>query len=104
MAMATRHGVLPPTLNVTEPSSHVDWETGDVRLLTETVAWDVEERPRRAGISAFGISGTNAHVIIEQAPEVEPTAEETRAAEGTVLPAGDCPRSRGSCRHGPRRL
>ncbi|MFE6880109.1 SDR family NAD(P)-dependent oxidoreductase, partial [Streptomyces sp. NPDC057677] len=92
MVMALRHHSLPATLHADTPSPHVDWATGDVRLLTEAVPWPAEGRPRRAGVSSFGVSGTNVHVILEEAPAGETPIVEAPAAGATQVAA---PRSEG---------
>ncbi|MET8800782.1 type I polyketide synthase [Nocardia sp. NPDC004568] len=92
MVQAMRHGVLPKTLHVDAPSPHVEWDPATVRLLTEAEPWPAGERVRRAGVSSFGVSGTNTHMILEEAPaEAVAATGETTTVEPGAAAAGTAP-------------
>ncbi|MFI1973436.1 type I polyketide synthase, partial [Streptomyces cinnamoneus] len=103
MVEAIRHGVLPQSLHIDAPSSHVDWSAGAVELLTENVTWPEADRPRRAAVSSFGVSGTNAHTIIEQAPDLEAETAADRA-EAPLVPIALSGRSADALHGQARRL
>jgi acyl transferase domain-containing protein/acyl carrier protein len=110
MVMAMRHGSLPRSLHVGAPTPHVAWDSGAVRLLDQAIEWPRNGHPRRAGVSAFGFSGTNAHLILEQAPdepaaspESAPSAEPTHPA-GRALPWVLSARTAAGLREQARRL
>ncbi|WP_425412978.1 type I polyketide synthase [Micromonospora nigra] len=87
MVLAMREGVVPATLHVDAPSPHIDWSAGAVELVTEACPWPAVDRPRRAAVSSFGVSGTNAHMIIEQPADLPPAADPAppgRPAAGLV--------------------
>ncbi|MCP2258873.1 Acyl transferase domain-containing protein [Streptoalloteichus tenebrarius] len=85
--MAMRHGVLPRSLHIAEPTPFADWSSGAVELLTEARPWPEVDRPRRAAVSSFGVGGANCHVVLEQAPEPGASAGERPAAgEPPTLP------------------
>ncbi|WP_046722666.1 type I polyketide synthase [Streptomyces xiamenensis] len=104
MVMAMRHGVLPKTLHAEEPSPHVNWSAGKVELLTSARSWPETQRPRRAGISAFGFSGTNAHVIMEQGDAARTDQGTDRPPSPAVIPWVVTARSESALREQASRL
>src|SRR4029079_18494548 len=85
MVLALQHETLPQTLHAEEPSPYVEWDGGEVKLLGEPVSWPAGERRRRGGVSSFGISGTNAHMILEEAPPADSGAGDHPEAPGGGL-------------------
>ncbi|MEV7045355.1 type I polyketide synthase [Amycolatopsis sp. NPDC051061] len=102
MVQALRNGVLPRTLHAETPSPHIDWSAGQVRLLSEPVEWAANGHPRRAAVSSFGVSGTNVHTIIEEAPSLPETAEVVTRQRFTAWPVSA--RSEAALRGQARRL
>ena len=84
MVMALQRGILPRTLHIDRPSQQVDWSAGEVSLLVDEQPWPQREQPRRAGISSFGASGTNAHVILEEAAPSHPDAPEPSTGDRSI--------------------
>ena len=103
MVLAMRHGVVPASLHVDIPSPHVQWGEG-VELVTETRRWPDSGRVRRAAVSAFGVSGTNAHVVLEQAPPAPAPAVPVRKKAGGVVPWVLSGRTAGALRDQTERL
>nr|BAW35611.1 modular polyketide synthase [Streptomyces sp. RK95-74] len=104
MVLAIRHGMVPESLHIAEPSPHIDWSSGAISLARSATPWPETGRPRRAGISSFGFSGTNAHTIIEQAPVEEREPAELVSKQPGVVPWVVSGKSEAALRAQARRL
>src|SRR5262249_3509300 len=71
VVLALQHGRIPPHLHFNTPSPHIPWDTIPIQVTRDGADWNRGARKRRAGVSSFGFSGSNAHVIIEEAPSVD---------------------------------
>jgi acyl transferase domain-containing protein len=80
--LAVEHGRVPPTLHFREPNPRIRFGRGPFFVNTETIAWPKSTGPRRAGVSSFGLGGTNAHVVLEQAP---PGPSQNRCAQAELF-------------------
>ena len=80
VVLSLQHGVLPQSLHFDKPSPHIPWDSLPVRVVTEATPWERSTRPRRAGVSSFGFTGTNAHVLLEEAP-AQPVVVESDSAD-----------------------
>ncbi|HEY2197049.1 MAG TPA: SDR family NAD(P)-dependent oxidoreductase [Mycobacterium sp.] len=89
VVLSLQHGVLPQSLHFDNPSPHIPWGSLPVRVVDKSTPWEASDRPRRAGVSSFGFTGTNAHVLIEEAPAQPVTPDEHPADDAEATPASD---------------
>ncbi|MGV0850694.1 type I polyketide synthase [Mycolicibacterium phlei] len=89
VVLSLQHGMLPKNLHFENPSPNIPWDSLPVRVVDQPIPWKADGRPRRAGTSSFGFSGTNAHVIIEEAPK--PEAAESVSGSPDAKPATEGP-------------
>jgi acyl transferase domain-containing protein/D-arabinose 1-dehydrogenase-like Zn-dependent alcohol dehydrogenase len=91
VVLSLQHGVLPQSLHFEKPSPHIPWDSLPVRVVDKAIPWHANGRPRRAGVSSFGFTGTNAHVLIEEAPLQPATADEHSGRDVAVASESDGP-------------
>ena len=91
VVLSLQHGLLPQSLHFDKPSPHIPWDSLPVRVVEKATPWEASGRPRRAGVSSFGFTGTNAHVLIEEAPVQPATPDEHPADDAAVAPESEAP-------------
>src|ERR1700740_1701912 len=91
VVLSLQHRELPQSLHFDNPSPHIPWGTLPVKVVDKSTPWEPNGRPRRAGVSSFGFTGTNAHVLIEEAPVQPATPAEHAADAAAVAPESEVP-------------
>jgi acyl transferase domain-containing protein/acyl carrier protein len=89
VVLSLQHEMLPQSLHFESPSPHIPWDSLPVRVVDKAIPWQTNGRPRRAGVSSFGFTGTNAHVLIEEAPAQSPTDDEYSTGDIAVAPESE---------------
>jgi acyl transferase domain-containing protein/thioesterase domain-containing protein len=99
VSLALKHGQIPPSLNFEKPNPTIDFENSPFRVAERLTDWPRGDEPRRASVNSLGVGGTNAHVVLEEAPKRPPSSPVTRPRQILCLSARNVAALDDACRH-----